>query len=202
MAQQTTLIPLAARTSTLIVDSDLDLGAFELIADKVVATDGTFVFAEADGLKIQGGRIVAGNDLVGSPPCADPVVIGFQTFRTLAHWSMPDLFRANNTFRITGKIKTNHGAFPVRCLNWLINVDGDEVDSGSTTAQTTAPEILLDTVLTDIDGASEIEILVSNWGTSNPLYSQREVWLEDLRLLGDLEAFWCLQGAVEISSYL
>lgn len=30
MAQQTTLIPLAARTSTLIVDSDLDLGAFAL----------------------------------------------------------------------------------------------------------------------------------------------------------------------------
>lgn len=30
MAQQTTLIPLAARTSTLIVDSNLDLGAFAL----------------------------------------------------------------------------------------------------------------------------------------------------------------------------
>ena len=30
MAQQTTLIPLAARTSTLIVDSDLDLGAFDI----------------------------------------------------------------------------------------------------------------------------------------------------------------------------
>ena len=30
MAQQTTLIPLAARTSTLIVDSDLDLGAYAI----------------------------------------------------------------------------------------------------------------------------------------------------------------------------
>ena len=200
MAQQTTLIPLAARTSTLIVDSDLDLGAFELVADKVVATDGAFVFAEADGLKIQGGRIVAGNNLVGSPPCADPVVIGYQTNRTLAHWSMPNLFRADNTFRITGKIKSDYQSMPVRYLNWVINVDGDEVDSGAT-GDSAASEIVLDTVLTDIAGASEIEILVSNVGTL-PQYSQREVWLEDLRLLGDLEAFWCLQGAVQISSYL
>ena len=113
MAQQTTLIPRAARTSTLIVDSDVDLGAYELVADKVVVTNGTFVFAEADGLKIQGGKVVSGSDLVGSPPCADPVVIGFQTNRTLAHWSMPGLFGADNTFRITGKIKTDLEHFPV-----------------------------------------------------------------------------------------
>ena len=36
MAQQTTLIPLAARTSTLIVDSDLDLGAYDLKCDEVI----------------------------------------------------------------------------------------------------------------------------------------------------------------------
>ena len=201
MAQQTTLIPLAARTSTLIVDSDVDLGAYELIADKVVVTNGKFVFAEADLLKIQGGRIVAGNNLVGNPPCADPVVIGYQTNRTLAHWSMSGLFGADNTFRITGKIKTDLEHFPVANLNWKIIVDVDEVDSGATSGSTSAPVILLDTVLTDIDGESEIEILVSNVGT-NQLESQREVWLEDLRLLGHLEAFWCLQGAVQISSYL
>ena len=36
MAQQTTLIPLAARTSTLIVDSDLDLGAYVVKSDEVL----------------------------------------------------------------------------------------------------------------------------------------------------------------------
>ena len=36
MAQQTTLIPLAARTSTLIVDSDLDLGAYDVKCDEVI----------------------------------------------------------------------------------------------------------------------------------------------------------------------
>ena len=38
MAQQTTLIPLAARTSTIIVDSDLDLGAYVVKCDKVITT--------------------------------------------------------------------------------------------------------------------------------------------------------------------
>ena len=36
MAQQTTLIPLAGRTSTLIVDSDLDLGAYVVKCDEVI----------------------------------------------------------------------------------------------------------------------------------------------------------------------
>lgn len=36
MAQQTTLIPLAARTSTIIVDSDLDLGAYDVKCDEVI----------------------------------------------------------------------------------------------------------------------------------------------------------------------
>lgn len=35
MAQTTTLIPLAARTSTLIVDSDLDMGTYDLTANSV-----------------------------------------------------------------------------------------------------------------------------------------------------------------------
>ena len=39
MAQQTTLIPLAARTSTLIVDSDLDLGAYVVKCDEVMCDE-------------------------------------------------------------------------------------------------------------------------------------------------------------------
>ena len=89
MAQQTTLIPLAARTSTLIVDSDLDLGAFELIADKVVADSGSISqlsgdYVETDLLQITAGRIIPGNKLLARPTPFDQVVLGYQTPKKLA----------------------------------------------------------------------------------------------------------------------
>lgn len=50
MAQQTTLIPLAARTSTLIVDSDLDIEPHSLYSGDIIANG-----------NIYGGRIITTN---------------------------------------------------------------------------------------------------------------------------------------------
>ena len=201
MAQQTTLIPLAARTSTLIVDSDLDLGAFELIADKVVADSGSISqlsgdYVETDLLQIPASRIIPGNKLLARPTPFDPVVLGYQTPKKLAEWSMPTLHGSDNEF----DLKCDITAYLVEApddprssyISWDILVDGDTVKSGI------SPTYMIEVLSIDehIVGVSSLDVITIRATSSNTAvaYKNREAVASNIEIIGDLEAFRNVKG--------
>lgn len=204
MAQQTTLIPLAARTSTLIVDSDLDLGAFELIAGKVSADAGNISqlfgdYFETDLLQIIGGRIRPGNTLVAQPTGYDPVVMGYQTPKILAEWSMPTLYGNDNEFdlycTITGYSVTS-GSPQSAYVGWEIRVDDVAVKSGVSPSSGVSSIPIVEHI-DNVKSTSLISITATS--TNNGAgWHNRPVDVSNIRVVGTLEAFWKIHGVLPV----
>ena len=197
MAQQTTLIPLAARTSTLIVDSDLDLGAFELIADKVSADAGNISQFETDQLQIIGGRIRPGNNLVAQPTGYDPVVMGYQTPKILAEWSLPTLYGNDNEFDLYCTITGYSVGSPQSgYVAWEIRVDDVAVKSGNTPSSG-VKDIPILVHIDNVESTSVISITAT--ATYNqPSWYNRLVDVSNIRVVGTLEAFWNIDGVLPV----
>ena len=202
MAQQTTLIPLAARTSTLIVDSDLDLGAYELIADKVVADSGdvaTFVsdYVETDVLQITAGRIIPGNNVVGKPTGYAPVELGYLSPKILAEWSIPALYGSDNEFDLKCTIIAcviSSGEQHSEYVTWQICVNGSPVKTG-TSPNVGTPAIYVNEHLDNISSSDVISITATS-SNSHISWSTRMAEASDIEIIGALEAFWNVQGVL------
>lgn len=205
MAQQTTLIPLAARTSTLIVDSDLDLGAYELIADKVVAdkvvADSVDVatfdsdYVETDVLQITAVRIIPGNNVVGKPTGYDPVPLGYQTPKILAEWSIPALYGSDNEFDLKCTIIAcwlSSGEPNSEDVTWQICVNGSPVKTGTSPTVAT-PAIYVNEHLDNISSSDVISITATS-SNSGPTWKARTADASDIEIIGTLEPFWNIQG--------
>lgn len=199
MAQQTTLIPLAARTSTLIVDSDLDLGAFELIADKVSADAGNISQFETAQLQIPGGRIRPGNTLVAQPTGYDPVVMGFQTPQKIAEWSLPTLYGNDNEFdlycTITG-YEVASGLPQSAHVSWEIRVDDVVVKSGAS-GSAALSSIPIDVHIDNVESTTLISITATSTYSSAG-WDYRTVDASNIRVVGTLEAFWMIHGVLPV----
>ena len=120
MAQQTTLIPLAARTSTLIVDSNLDLGAFALKSrqidiEELVTVNGDI---QLDGdmlvkgwvehrLKTYDFTVVASNNALTTPVTKQDVIVE-KVYTKVAELTLPltqiDGVPEESTYRLKFKI--------------------------------------------------------------------------------------------------
>ena len=199
MAQQTTLIPLAARTSTLIVDSDLDLGAYELIADKVVADSvdvATFDsdYVETDVLQITAVRIIPGNNVVGKPTGYDPVQLGYQSPKILAEWSIPALYGSDNEFDLKCTIIAcfSSGEANSQDVTWQICVNGSPVKTGTSPSGGT-PAINVNEHLDNISSSDVISITATS-SNSGPTWQARKADASDIEIIGTLEPFWNIQG--------
>lgn len=121
MAQQTTLIPLAARTSTLIVDSDLDLGAFALQSrqidiEELVTVNGDI---QLDGdmlvkgwvehrLKTYDFTVDASDNALTTPVTKQDVIVEKHAYTKVAELTLPltqiDEVPEESTYRLKFKI--------------------------------------------------------------------------------------------------
>ena len=190
MAQQTTLIPRAPRTSTLIVDSDLDLGAYNLTAnsghlDGSLTIDGSLVAdgsVIADGSLIangsfvsRGGGIDSGNDIVCEIDGYGPEAIGNKKWKTYAAFTLPELVGTND---IQLDFTAQKGTTSIY-LAWRIQVDGNTIKQ---VPDSQGPSPHVSELLTGITKDSVITIDFYN--ASDYYYGEYSMEAVDIKIIG------------------